>query len=412
MPRRGCATSAAPTASPSRCCAFPASTRSTAPAAIRASASRAARRCSRAGDDVHTSHIHADDLARACVAALHRGRPQRAVNVADDSELQMGDYFDLVADRFAMARPPRLARDAAAAVLSPVQMSFLGESRRLVNGRLKHELRLVLRYPTVDEGLARCRDARRASDNRREPRARRHRMERLPSRRSSTRAIASPLRAGAVVGARGGRRSLPTARRRRAPRPGRPSRSASSRRSTPAARSTCSTAILAEKLSQRLGQQVFVDAIPGANTIKGADVVAKAAPDGYTFMITTMSTHVNNTVLFTKLPFDPVKDFAPITQVSLGSVLLTAPGNAPYTDLKGFVAWAKAQKRPISYGSWGVGSSANVYGEILAKDHGVSLTHVPYKGEQPAITDVIGGNLDVTFASPVGAKPQVQSPAS
>src|SRR5204862_413554 len=86
-------------------------------------------------------------------AALHRGRPQRVVNVADDSDLKMGDYFDLVADRFAMARPPRLARAAAAAVLSPVQMSFLGESRRLVNSRLKAELRLVLRYPTVDAGL-------------------------------------------------------------------------------------------------------------------------------------------------------------------------------------------------------------------------------------------------------------------
>ena len=105
-------------------------------------------------DDVYTSHIHADDLARACVAALHRGRPQRAVNVADDSDLKMGDYFDLVADRFAMARPPRLARAAAAAVLSPMQMSFLGESRRLVNARLKDELRLVLRYPTVAAGLA------------------------------------------------------------------------------------------------------------------------------------------------------------------------------------------------------------------------------------------------------------------
>jgi len=106
-----------------------------------------------AGDDVHTSHIHADDLARACVAALHRGRPQRAVNVVDDSALLMGDYFDLVADRFAMARPPRLSRDAAAAVLSPLQMSFLAESRRLVNTRLKNELRLALRYPTVHDGL-------------------------------------------------------------------------------------------------------------------------------------------------------------------------------------------------------------------------------------------------------------------
>ena len=167
--------------------------------------------------------------------------------------------------------------------------------------------------------------------------------------------------------------------------------------------------VIAEKLATRLGQPVYVDAIAGANTIKGADAVAKAAPDGYTFMITTMSTHVNNTVLFNKLPFDAAKDFKPITQVSIGSVLLTAPITAPYSDLKGFVAWAKAQKRPISYGTWGIGSSANVYGEILAKDYGVSLTHVPYNGEVPAITDVMGGSLDVTFASPVGAKPQVQA---
>jgi tripartite-type tricarboxylate transporter receptor subunit TctC len=167
--------------------------------------------------------------------------------------------------------------------------------------------------------------------------------------------------------------------------------------------------VIAEKLTLRLGQQVYVDAIPGANTIKGAETLATSPPDGYTFMITTMSTHVNNTVLFKRLPFDPVKDFAPITQVSLGSVLLVGPIGAPYSDLKGFVAWAKQQNRPVSYGSWGIGSSANVYGEILAKEYGVSLTHVPYKGEIPAITDVIGGSLDVTFASPVGAKPQVQS---
>jgi tripartite-type tricarboxylate transporter receptor subunit TctC len=165
--------------------------------------------------------------------------------------------------------------------------------------------------------------------------------------------------------------------------------------------------LIAEKLATRLGQQVIVDAIPGANTIKGADAVAKAAPDGYTFMITTMSTHVNNRVLFDKLPFDPLKDFAPITQVSLGSVLLTAPGTAPYNDLKGFIAWAAQQKRPISFGTWGIGSSAHIYGEILRKEHGVDLNHVPYKGELPAITDVIGGNLDITFSSPVGARPQV-----
>ena len=165
--------------------------------------------------------------------------------------------------------------------------------------------------------------------------------------------------------------------------------------------------VIAEKLSARLGQQVFVDAIPGANTVKGAEAVARAPADGYTFMITTMSTHVNNTVLFAKLPFDPVKDFTPITQVSLGSVLLVAPAGAPYNDLKGFVAWARQQNRPISYGTWGIGSSAHIYGSLLARDHGVSLNHVPYKGEVPAITDVIGGTLDVTFASPVGARPMV-----
>ena len=108
----------------------------------------------RADDDVYTNHIHADDLARACVAALWRGRPQRIVNACDDTELAMGDYFDLVADLAGLLRPRRVARAEAAAELSPMQMSFMGESRRLRNRRLKEELRLRLRYPTVLDGLA------------------------------------------------------------------------------------------------------------------------------------------------------------------------------------------------------------------------------------------------------------------
>lgn len=108
----------------------------------------------RAEDDVHTNHIHADDLARACVAALWHGRPQRIVNACDDTELAMGDYFDLVADLAGLPRPRRVTRAAAAAALSPMQMSFMGESRRLRNRRLKEELGLRLRYPTVREGLA------------------------------------------------------------------------------------------------------------------------------------------------------------------------------------------------------------------------------------------------------------------
>ena len=104
-------------------------------------------------DDVFTSHIHADDLARACVAALHRGPRGRTVHVVDDSSMKMADYFDFVADRFGLARPPRLSRAEAAVALSPMQMSFLSESRRLANRRMKDELRLVLRHPTVVDGL-------------------------------------------------------------------------------------------------------------------------------------------------------------------------------------------------------------------------------------------------------------------
>ena len=105
-------------------------------------------------DDVFTNHIHADDLARACVAALHRGLPQRVVHASDDTDLKMGAYFDLAADRFGVPRPPRVAREQAAAALSPMQLSFMSESRRLTNTRLKRELRLRLRYPTVAHGLA------------------------------------------------------------------------------------------------------------------------------------------------------------------------------------------------------------------------------------------------------------------
>jgi len=103
--------------------------------------------------DVYTNHIHADDLARACAAALHRGPPQRAVHVADDTEMKMGDYFDLAADLCAMPRPRRIGIEQARAELSPMQLSFMGESRRLINTRLKRELRVRLRYPTAQQGL-------------------------------------------------------------------------------------------------------------------------------------------------------------------------------------------------------------------------------------------------------------------
>lgn len=106
-----------------------------------------------AQDDVYTNHIHADDLARACTAALWRGLPQRSYNVADDSQLKMGDYFDLAADLYGLPRPPRVSRSMAQQQLPLSLLSFMGESRRLLTARMARELRVRLRYPTVHEGL-------------------------------------------------------------------------------------------------------------------------------------------------------------------------------------------------------------------------------------------------------------------
>lgn len=107
----------------------------------------------RAEDDVYTNHIHADDLARACVAALWRGRAQRIYNVADASAMPMGDYFDLAADLYGLPRPPRVSRSQAQGELPLTLLSFMGESRRLLTRRMSQELRVVLRYPTVAQGL-------------------------------------------------------------------------------------------------------------------------------------------------------------------------------------------------------------------------------------------------------------------
>ena len=106
-----------------------------------------------APDDVYTNHIHADDLARACIAALWRGAAQRIYHASDDSEMKMGDYMDLAADLYGLPRPERVPRSAAQQQLAPSLLSFMGESRRLDNTRLHRELRVQLRYPSVREGL-------------------------------------------------------------------------------------------------------------------------------------------------------------------------------------------------------------------------------------------------------------------
>ena len=107
-----------------------------------------------AKEDVYTNHIHANDLARACAAALWRGKPQRVVNVTDDTDLKMGDYFDLAANLYGLPKPPRISRHDANAALPLMLLSFMNESRRLDNTRMKKELKIQLRYPHVRDGLS------------------------------------------------------------------------------------------------------------------------------------------------------------------------------------------------------------------------------------------------------------------
>lgn len=165
--------------------------------------------------------------------------------------------------------------------------------------------------------------------------------------------------------------------------------------------------VIADGLSVKLGQQVLVDPKPGANTIVGSEIVAKAPPDGYTFLITTNSTHTNNPSLYAKLPFDPAKDLVPVSLVSLGTILVLVRADAPFDDLRSMGAWVKALGRPATYGSWGIGSSGHLYGLMFERALGGAYSHVPYRGDVPALQDVANGGLDITWASPTSAKPQI-----
>ena len=167
--------------------------------------------------------------------------------------------------------------------------------------------------------------------------------------------------------------------------------------------------VIADGLTARLGQQVLGDPKPGANTIVGSEIVAKAPADGYTFLITTNSTHTNNPSLYAKLPFDPAKDLIPVSLISLGTILLVVKADAPFSDLRGMAAWVKGLGRPATYGSWGIGSSGHLYGLMFERTLGGQYSHVPYRGDVPALQDVANGGLDITWASPTSAKPQIDA---
>lgn len=165
--------------------------------------------------------------------------------------------------------------------------------------------------------------------------------------------------------------------------------------------------VYADKLQQRWGKPVVVDAKPGASGIIAADFVAKSAPDGHTVMFTLPLTHVNNAILLPKLPYDPVKDFSPLSMLATGGPMLVARANAPYNNLKEFAEFAKKQK-VLNYGTWGNGSTAHLFGELLKRQTGANLVHVAYKAEAAAHNDLIGEALDFAWANPSTARAQSQ----
>jgi tripartite-type tricarboxylate transporter receptor subunit TctC len=166
--------------------------------------------------------------------------------------------------------------------------------------------------------------------------------------------------------------------------------------------------IYADKLRERWGQAVIVEAKPGASGILAADAVAKAEPDGHVVLMTLPLTHINNAILQPKLPYDPLKDFAPLSQLATGGPMLVARADAPYNNLREFVEHAR--KHPgMTYGTWGNGSTAHLFGALLQRQAGIELTHVPYKSEASAHGDMFGKVLDFAWANPATARAQTQA---
>lgn len=157
--------------------------------------------------------------------------------------------------------------------------------------------------------------------------------------------------------------------------------------------------ILAQKLSELSNQRVIVDNRPGAGGNIGTDFAARAPKDGYTLLLTISSTQAINPALYKKVPFDPVKDFEPIAPVGVVPNVLVVNASFPARNLADFIKVARASKEEIQYASAGNGSLNHLLGAMLSTSTGVPLQHVPYRGVAPALTDVMGGQVPVAFAS-------------
>ncbi|MCY1220215.1 Tripartite tricarboxylate transporter family receptor [Variovorax boronicumulans] len=166
---------------------------------------------------------------------------------------------------------------------------------------------------------------------------------------------------------------------------------------------------MADELGKQLGQPVIVDNKPGAGMVMGTNHIAKAAPDGYTFGLTLTQAVVNNLFLMAKVPYDPRRDLAYISELCTAQVVLVVNASLPVHTAQELLAWAKAHPAKASYGSWGAGSYGHVMGSHLGRTRGVDMTHVPYKGEAPMLQDLVGGQVAWAIGSIGGVRPHLES---
>jgi tripartite-type tricarboxylate transporter receptor subunit TctC len=178
---------------------------------------------------------------------------------------------------------------------------------------------------------------------------------------------------------------------------------------TPAGITDSVTRIVAQRLEGALGQPVVIENKPGANSIVGAESVARSAPDGYTGL-TVIAAHAANATLYAgTLPFDPVKSFAPVALVGVAPLILVVNNDFPARDVKELVDYARANPGKISFGSSGVGSAAHLTTELLKQTAGIEMVHIAYKGTAPALTALLAGDIQVLVDVPITMLPQVRA---
>lgn len=167
--------------------------------------------------------------------------------------------------------------------------------------------------------------------------------------------------------------------------------------------------LVGQKLTESWGQQVVVDNRPGATGIIGAEIAAKATPDGYTLLMGNLATHAVNVNLFKKIPYDPIKDFIPVTHVARVAEILVVYPSFPANSIKELIALAKAKPGQLTYGSSGIGSSPHVETELLKMLAKIDIVHVPYKGSALAMPDLLAGRIHMYISNPLTAAPLVRS---